>query len=245
MALLSVERLHCGYGSNEIIHGIDFHVEPSEVVTILGPNGCGKTTFIRAILGYVRMTEGRVSLADADLERLTPTERASLGIGYVPQLLNVFKPLTVLENLEMGGYQLTRGALDAAVDRLFALFPILDARRGQRAGTLSGGERQVLAIARAMMVAPKLIFLDEPSAGLSPRRADEIFEHIRTITSLGAAVVLIEQDAQRALNVSDRAYVFVTGEVAFAGLAAEVAADERIRAAYLGGAAQKPDTRRP
>jgi len=244
MALLSVERLRCGYGSNEIIHGIDFHVDPSEVVTVLGPNGCGKTTFIRAILGYVRMTEGKVSLADTNLEKFTPTERASLGIGYVPQLSNVFKPLTVLENLEMGGYRLGRAALESAIERLFALFPILEARRGQRAGTLSGGERQVLAIARAMMVAPKLIFLDEPSAGLSPRRADDIFQHIRTITSLGAAVVLIEQDAQRALNVSDRAYVFVTGEVAFEGLAAEVAADERIRAAYLGGKAPRAGTLR-
>jgi ABC-type branched-subunit amino acid transport system ATPase component len=235
MALLSVERLHCGYGANEIIHGIDFRVDPGEVVTILGPNGCGKTTFIKGVLGYVRTTEGRVRFADHDLGRLTATERALLGIGYVPQLSNIFKPLTVLENLEMGGYRLNNRERSAAVDRLFTLFPILRVRRQQRAGTLSGGERQVLAMARSMLVAPKLLFLDEPSAGLSPRRADDVFEHIRTIRGLGTAAVLIEQDAQRALSVSDRAYVFVTGEVAFEGLAAKIAADERIRIAYLGG----------
>jgi ABC-type branched-subunit amino acid transport system ATPase component len=217
MTLLSVERLHCGYGSNEIIHGIDFDIEPGEVVTILGPNGCGKTTFIKALMGYVRLTQGRIRFADQDIGTLTATERAALGIGYVPQLSNVFKPLTVIENLEMGGYRLDRAALNAAIDRLFALF------------------RQLLAMARSMMVAPKLMFLDEPSAGLSPRRADEIFEHIGTVTGLGTAAVLIEQDAQRALSVSDRAYVFVTGQVAFAGSAAEVATDERIRTAYLGG----------
>jgi ABC-type branched-subunit amino acid transport system ATPase component len=235
MTLLSVERLHCGYGSNEIIHGIDFHIDPGEVVTILGPNGCGKTTFIKALMGYVRSTQGRIRFAGQDIAELTATERAALGIGYVPQLSNVFKPLTVIENLEMGGYRLDRAGRTAAIDRLFALFPILRTRAAQRAGTLSGGERQVLAMARSMMVAPKLMFLDEPSAGLSPRRADEIFEHISTVTGLGTAAVLIEQDAQRALSVSARAYVFVTGQVALAGSAAEVAADERIRTAYLGG----------
>lgn len=235
MTLLSVERLHCGYGSNEIIHGIDFHIDPGEVVTILGPNGCGKTTFIKALMGYVRSTRGRIRFGGQDIAKLTVTERAALGIGYVPQLSNVFKPLTVIENLEMGGYRLDRAGRNAAIDRLFALFPILRTRAAQRAGTLSGGERQVLAMARSMMVAPKLMFLDEPSAGLSPRRADEIFEHISTVTGLGTAAVLIEQDAQRALSVSARAYVFVTGQVALAGSAAEVAADERIRTAYLGG----------
>lgn len=245
MALLSVDQMHCGYGSNEIIHGIDFHVEPGEVVTILGPNGCGKTTFIKGILGYLRLTQGRIRFADQDISKLSATQRASLGIGYVPQLSNVFKPLTVLENLQMGGYRLGRDELSVAIDRLFMLFPMLKIRCTQRAGTLSGGERQVLAMARSMMVAPKLMFLDEPSAGLSPRRADEIFEHIRTITGRGTAAVLIEQDAQRALSVSGRAYVLVTGQVAFEGSAAEVAADERIRAAYLGGKGDAQNARLP
>lgn len=245
MALLSVDQLHCGYGSNEIIHGIDFHVELGEVVTILGPNGSGKSTFIKAILGYVRLMRGRIRFADRDIAKLSATQRASLGIGYVPQLSNVFKPLTVLENLEMGGYRLGRDELNAAIDRLFTLFPILKSRRAQRADTLSGGERQLLAMARSMMVAPKLMFLDEPSAGLSPRRADEVFEHIRTITGLGTAAVLVEQDAKRALSVSGRAYVFVTGQVAFEGPATEIMADERVRTAYLGGRGDAQSVRWP
>jgi len=237
MPLLSVEALHCGYGSNEVIHGIDLHVEPGEVVTILGPNGCGKTTFIKSILGYVRPTSGRIAFAGRDIGRLSPTARSALGIGYVPQLANVFKPLSVLENLEMGGYRLDHQRRNAAIERLFALFPTLHERRRQRADTLSGGERQILAMARSMMVEPKLIFLDEPSAGLSPRRADEILDHIRTITGLGTSAVVIEQDALRALAVSTRAYVLVTGQVAFEGSADKIAADERIRSAYLGGRA--------
>jgi ABC-type branched-subunit amino acid transport system ATPase component len=235
MPLLSVERLHSGYGSNEIIHGVDLQVEPGEVVTILGPNGCGKTTFIKSILGYVRMTSGRIAFAGRDIGRLSATARSALGIGYVPQLANVFRPLSVLENLEMGGYRLDHHSRKSAIDRLFGLFPMLSERRRQRADTLSGGERQILAMARSMMVEPKLIFLDEPSAGLSPRRADDIFEQIRAITGLGTSAVVIEQDALRALAVSTRAYVLVTGRVAFEGSATEVARDERIRSAYLGG----------
>jgi ABC-type branched-subunit amino acid transport system ATPase component len=234
-ALLTVGQLRCGYGSNEIIHGIDFAVRQGEVVTILGPNGCGKTTFVKAILGYVRVSQGNIHFGESDITGLAPNERAALGIGYVPQLSNVFKPLTVRENLEMGGHQLGSVALCAAIGRLFDLFPILKSRSQQRASTLSGGERQVLAMARAMMVSPTLLFLDEPSAGLSPRRADEVFDQIRMITELGTAAVIIEQDAKRALSVSSRACVFVTGEVAFEGSSADVLGDERIRTAYLGG----------
>jgi branched-chain amino acid transport system ATP-binding protein len=234
MALLATHGLHCGYGTDEIIHGVDFAVEPGEIVTILGPNGCGKTTFVKAILGYVKATAGEIRFADRDLWHLRPTERATLGIGYVPQLLNVFKPLTVIENLEIGGYRLERSARAAATARLFELFPLLRERRTQKAGTLSGGERQLLAMARAMMVAPRLLFLDEPSAGLSPVRADEVFRQIRRIAAADTAIVIVEQDVHRALAVSNRAYVLVTGRVAFQGPAAEIAADERIRTAYLG-----------
>jgi branched-chain amino acid transport system ATP-binding protein len=234
MLLLDVRDLHCGYGADEIIHGIDFAVEPGEIVTILGPNGCGKTTFVKAILGYVNTTAGEILFGGRELRRLGPTERATLGIGYVPQLLNVFRPMTVAENIEIGGYRLDRPARQAAMGRLFDLFPLLRERRAQKAGTLSGGERQLLAMARAMIVAPTLLFLDEPSAGLSPVRADDVFRHVRRIAEADTAIVVVEQDVHRALAISDRAYVLVTGRVAFQGLAAEIAADERIRAAYLG-----------
>jgi branched-chain amino acid transport system ATP-binding protein len=234
MALLATRNLHCGYGADEIIHGIDFAVEPAEIVTILGPNGCGKTTFIKAILGYVRTTAGEISFNGHDLRRLGATERAILGIGYVPQLLNIFRPMTVAENLEIGGYRLDRAAREAAMRRLFDLFPLLRERRAQKAGTLSGGERQLLAMARALMVAPTLLVLDEPSAGLSPVRADEVFHQVRRIADADTAIVIVEQDVHRALAISGRAYVFAAGRVAFHGPAAEIADDDRIRAAYLG-----------
>jgi ABC-type branched-subunit amino acid transport system ATPase component len=235
VALLATRHLHCGYGADEIIHGVDLAVEPGAVVTILGPNGCGKTTLVKAILGYVKTTAGAIEFDGRDLRRLGPTERAALGIGYVPQLLNIFRPMTVVENLEIGGYRLDRTARELAMGRLFEMFPLLRERRRQKAGTLSGGERQLLAMARALMVAPTLLILDEPSAGLSPLRADDIFGQVRKIAEADTAIVIVEQDVNRALAISDWAYVLVTGRVAFHGPAAEIAVDERIRTAYLGG----------
>ncbi len=237
MNLLTVTDVHSGYGANEVIHGIDFSVDAGQIVTILGPNGCGKSTFVRTLLGYVRARRGRVVFDGDDITGMSPTSRARLGIGYVPQLTNVFRPLTVRENLEMGGYSLPRRELAVRLDQICDLFPVLGERRSQHAGTLSGGERQLLAMARAMMVSPRLLCLDEPSAGLSPLRADEVFEHIRRIAALGVSLVVIEQDARRSLSVASLAYVLVTGRVAFRGSAAAVLSDERIRAAYLGGRA--------
>jgi branched-chain amino acid transport system ATP-binding protein len=239
-ALLQTSGLHCGYGADEIIHGVDLEVAPGEIVTILGPNGCGKTTLVKSILGYVRMTQGSILFRGQDLTRLRPSERAARGIGYVPQLLNTFRPLTITENLEIGGYRLRRPERSTAMGRMFALFPLLAERRGQRAATLSGGERQLLAMARALMVSPALIILDEPSAGLSPLRADEVFQHVRAIAATGVAVVIVEQDVHRALEVSGRAYVLVTGRVAMHGPATAIAADERIRSAYLGARETPP-----
>ncbi|MDH3690164.1 MAG: ABC transporter ATP-binding protein [Gammaproteobacteria bacterium] len=235
MPLIDVHALHCGYGADEIIHGVDFDAEPGEIVTILGPNGCGKTTFVKAILGYVRVSQGNVYFQSKDLARLDPARRAELGIAYVPQLLNVFKPMTVKENLEMGGFQQTREECRSNIDRLFELFPVLRERKEQRANTLSGGERQLLAMGRAMMTSPPLLFLDEPSAGLSPIRADDIFERIRQIAELGTTVVIVEQDVMRALAISARGYVLVNGKVEFEGPAASIIADDRVRTAYLGG----------
>jgi ABC-type branched-subunit amino acid transport system ATPase component len=239
MPLLATQELHSGYGADEIIHGVDFGVEAGRVVTILGPNGCGKTTFVKTILGYVKATRGEIRFRDREIRRLHPIERVALGIGYVPQLLNTFRPMTVTENLEIGGYRLDRVKRQEAIVRMFELFPLLQERRKQRAGTLSGGERQLLAMARALMVTPDLIFLDEPSAGLSPLKAQEVFGHVRRIAATGTAIVIVEQDVRRALEVSDYAYVLVTGRVAFQGSAESIAADERIRTAYLGARQQQ------
>jgi ABC-type branched-subunit amino acid transport system ATPase component len=237
MSLLVATDLHSGYGANEVIHGIDFSVETGQIVAILGPNGCGKSTFVRTLLGYVHARRGHVIFDDDDITQLSPTSRARLGIGYVPQLANVFRPLTVRENLEMGGYALRRPELIARLQEVSELFPTLKERWSQSAGTLSGGERQLLAMARAMMVSPRLLCLDEPSAGLSPLRADDVFEQIRRIAALGVSMLVIEQDARRSLSVASLAYVLVTGRVAFRGAASAVLSDEHIRAAYLGGRA--------
>lgn len=240
--LLRTVGIHCGYGADEIIHGIDFEVAPGEIVTILGPNGCGKTTFVKSILGYVRITRGSILFRGEDIVGMSPTQRVAHGIGYVPQLLNTFRPLTVTENLEIGGYRLGRSERSRAIARAFELFLLLAERASQRASTLSGGERQLLAMARALIVSPTLIFLDEPSAGLSPARADEVFDYIRGIARTGVAVVIVEQDVHRALEISDRAYVLVTGRVAFHGRATAIASDERIRSAYLGAREPLPST---
>jgi branched-chain amino acid transport system ATP-binding protein len=240
MALLAIRQLRCGYATDEIIHGVDFDIGKGEIVTILGPNGCGKTTFLKAILGFVKSTASEIRFRDVDLRPLRPTERTSLGIGYVPQLLNTFRTMTVRENLEIGGYRLSKADRAAAFERVFALFPLLQERWRQPARTLSGGERQLLGMARALMVSPELILLDEPSAGLSPLRATEVFEHVGRIADADTAVIVVEQDVHRALAISDRAYVLVTGRVAFEGAAADIARDERIRTAYLGARAKSP-----
>lgn len=235
MPLFETRSLHCGYGKNEICHGIDFRVGRGEIVAILGPNGCGKSTFVKAALGYLKATIGSILFEGREIQHRPPTQRVSLGIGYIPQLLNIFRPLSVQENLEMGGFSLGRQGLAEGMERVFDLFPILKERRSQQAGSLSGGERQLLATARAMMPNPKLLFLDEPSAGLSPRMADEVTDHIRAVAATGTAAVVVEQDVHRALSISRRGYVFVTGQVDFEGTADSILADERIRGAFLGG----------
>ena len=235
MPLFETRSLHCGYGRNEICHGIDFHIGRGEIVAILGPNGCGKSTFVKAALGYLKATIGSILFQGHEVQNRSPTQRVSLGIGYIPQLLNTFRPLSVEENLDMGGISLSRQDLAIGKERVFDLFPILKERRSQLAGSLSGGERQLLATARAMMPNPKLLFLDEPSAGLSPRMADEVTDHIRAVAATGTAAVVVEQDVHRALSISQRGYVFVTGQVDFEGTADSILANERIRGAFLGG----------
>jgi branched-chain amino acid transport system ATP-binding protein len=232
--ILEACDIHCGYGADEIVHGIDVDVAVGGIVAILGPNGSGKSTFLKALLGYLRVTRGTVRFAERDIVGLGASAISALGIGYVPQLSNIFKPMTVLENLEMGGYRLAAYERSKRIEALFDLFPLLRARPRQIAGTLSGGERQLLAMARALMVSPLLLCLDEPSAGLSPLMVGEVFQHIIAIARLGTAILLIEQDVHSALAAADHGYVFAAGRVAFAGSAAAIAADDRMREAYLG-----------
>jgi ABC-type branched-subunit amino acid transport system ATPase component len=235
MALLQVAALHSGYGANEIIHGVNFHVEEGEIVTILGPNGCGKSTFIKTILGYLKATKGGVTYRGNNITGHSPTQRISLGMGYIPQLFNIFRPLSVRANLEMGGFSLSKQAMRTRIEEIFNLFPRLGERATQNAGSLSGGERQLLAMGRALMPSPRLLFLDEPSVGLSPKMADEAMGHIKYVGSKGTSIVIVEQNVRRALSISDRGYVFVTGQVEFEGPAQAILADQRIREAYLGG----------
>jgi branched-chain amino acid transport system ATP-binding protein len=231
--ILEVRDLHCGYGADEIVHGIDLEVAAGSIVAILGPNGSGKSTFLKAVLGYLRISRGGVRFAGRDIAGLSASAIAAGGVGYVPQLNNVFKPMTILENLEMGGYRLAAAARADRIRALFDLFPLLRERRGQPAGTLSGGERQLLAMARALMTSPPLLCLDEPSAGLAPLKVAEVFHHVAAIAQLGTAILLVEQDVHNALAVADRGYVFAAGRVAFAGTADAIASDERMRQAYL------------
>ncbi|MFQ5973664.1 MAG: ABC transporter ATP-binding protein, partial [Alphaproteobacteria bacterium] len=215
MGLIEVEDIHAGYDGTEVLHGISVHVDDREVVTIIGPNGAGKSTLLKAIMGYVVVHAGRVRFDGADIAPLRPDQRVRHGIAYVPQLENVFPSLTVDENLRMGGYLVGRNQLKEKIGEVYAQFPRLVERRNQRVRTMSGGERQMLALARALMTDPRLLLLDEPSAALSPRMAGEVFDKVVEIHEQGKTVIIVEQEAQRSLEISDRCYVLVDGRNAF------------------------------
>ncbi|NIR31824.1 MAG: ABC transporter ATP-binding protein [Gammaproteobacteria bacterium] len=234
MALLEVEEIYLGYGDSEVLHGVSMHVERREVVTIIGPNGAGKSTLLKGIMGYLHPYRGHIGLRDEDITALRPDQRVQKGVAYVPQLDNVFPSLTVEENLTMGGYLLARDQVAERAEAQYARFPRLAERRKQRVRTMSGGERQMLAMARALMTEPELLLLDEPSAALSPRMAGEVFDKVGDIQAQGKAVVIVEQEAHRSLEISDRGYVLADGRNAFEGPARAILQDEKIRAAYLG-----------
>ena len=211
MALLEASDLVAGYGETEILHGVSITVSEGEVITIIGPNGCGKSTLMKAIVGLLRIRTGSVTFRGADISALPPEQIVRTGLCYVPQTNNVFPSLTIRENLEMGAF-VRRDDYRGRVDEMFRLFPDLALRPAQKAGSLSGGQRQMLAIARALMLDPALVLLDEPSAGLSPAMTGLVFERIREINGTGVAVVLVEQNAREALGMSDRGYILVSGE---------------------------------
>ncbi len=227
-----------GYGKLQVINGIDIHVNENELVTIIGPNGSGKSTLIKTMIGLVKMFSGQVFLRDHDVSHLQPHEiiRTGIPLGYVPQLANVFPSLTVEENMKMGFYTKKWDAdYSKNIDKMVALFPILGERMDQKASLLSGGERQMLALARALMPEPDMLILDEPTAAIQPNIAEEMLQLIVTLKKeLGIAILLVEQRARRSLELSDRGYVLVTGEVAATGPASELLAEDKIRKLYLG-----------
>jgi ABC-type branched-subunit amino acid transport system ATPase component len=231
--ILETEDVHAGYGEVEILHGVGIRVMPGEIVTIIGPNGAGKSTLLKAIFGLLPLREGRVRLAGRDITALAPDALVRLGMSYVPQTDNVFPSLTVRENLELGGYVLAEG-LDERVARAFALFPALAERPSQRAGRLSGGQRQLLALARPLMLDPQLLLLDEPSASLSPLMVDMVFDKIAEINRAGTTIVMVEQNARRALELSHRGYVMAVGRNRLDGAARALLDDPEVRRVYLG-----------
>ena len=235
MSLLSIEQLQVAYGGIRAVKGIDLAVEPGELVCLIGANGAGKTTTLRAITGLVRAAAGVIRYDGTDISRMKSHEIARRGLALVPEGRGVFAQLTIEESLAMGAYARSDAAAVAAdVDRSFTLFPRLKERRKQTAGTLSGGEQQMLAIARALMSRPKLLLLDEPSMGLAPLMVEKIFDVIRAIAAEGVTLLLVEQNARLALEVSHRAYVLEGGLVTLSGEGKTLLHDPRIREAYLG-----------
>jgi branched-chain amino acid transport system ATP-binding protein len=235
LSLLALEGLEVSYGGIRAVKGIDLHVEQGELVCLIGANGAGKTTTLKAITGMVHAAGGRILHEGEDIGHLRVHEVARRGLAMVPEGRGVFAQLTVDENLAMGAYSRSDAAAVATdLDHAFTLFPRLKERRSQVAGTLSGGEQQMLAMARALMSRPRLLLLDEPSMGLAPLMVERIFEVIRSISAEGVTILLVEQNARLALEVSDRAYVLEGGAVTISGEAGSLLHDPRIREAYLG-----------
>jgi ABC-type branched-subunit amino acid transport system ATPase component len=235
MSLLEVSNVVSGYGSTDVLHGVSVNVDQNEIVTIIGPNGAGKSTLFKTIMGYLIPSTGNISFLGEDVTKLEPNKKVERGLAYVPQLENIFPSLTIRENLEMGGYSKDIEAIKKGIERAYGAFPILKDRRNQRARTLSGGQRQMLALSMALMTQPALLLLDEPSAGLAPKVAEEVFNQINILHKEGIGIMIIEQDAHRSLSISDRGYVLTMGQNHFDGSADKILGDEQIREAFLGG----------
>ncbi|HWE04311.1 MAG TPA: ABC transporter ATP-binding protein [Tepidisphaeraceae bacterium] len=234
--MLNVENLEVSYGAIKALHGVSLSIDAGEIVALIGSNGAGKTTLLRTISGLLRPGAGSIDWKERALNRLAPHEIVRLGISQAPEGRQIFPDLTVRENLLLGAYQRTRRReIDESVDRGYGLFPVLAERRHQKAGTLSGGEQQMLAIARALMARPTLLLLDEPSLGLAPLIVRKIFEIIRTINGQGTTVFLVEQNAHMALTIAHRGYVLQTGKVILADRALSLLKNDEVKKAYLGG----------
>jgi branched-chain amino acid transport system ATP-binding protein len=233
--MLELRDIHTYYGQIRAVQGISITVNAGEMVCLIGANGAGKSTTLMTVSGIYAPVQGSIHFEGEDITRTSPEERVVFGISQVPEGRLVFPDLTVLENLELGAYTRTdRQRIRADLDKIFESFPVLQERRRQRGGSLSGGEQQMLAIGRALMSQPRLLLLDEPSLGLAPLIVKQIFEIIEQINSDGTTILLVEQNAQLALQMTHRGYVMETGEIAMEGASADLLADERVRQAYLG-----------
>ena len=223
-----------GYGGADILRGCDISVDKGEIAVIVGPNGAGKSTAMKALFGMLDLREGNVTLGDKDITRLSPQDRVKEGMAMVPQTNNVFASMTVQENLEMGAF-LRRDDIFQTMEHVFELFPILKEKRSQAAGELSGGQRQQVAVGRALMTVPEVLMLDEPTAGVSPIVMDELFDRILEVKQTGIAILMVEQNARQALNIADTGYVLVTGENRFTDTGQALLANPEVRRSFLGG----------
>ena len=234
MAYFEGAKMTAGYGDGpDIISSCSITANRGEIVAILGPNGAGKSTAMKAMLGLLKLKSGSVTLNGEDISKINPQDRVKKGISFVPQTRNVFSELTVRENLEIGGF-LTEGSLESKIESIYSLFPILSEKKSQVVGQLSGGQRQQVALGRALMSDPSVLMLDEPTAGVSPIVMDELFEHIIKVKKTNVAVIMVEQNAKQALSISDRGYVLVTGQNKFEGSGNDLLEDPEVRRSFLG-----------
>ena len=234
MSLLKVENVTAGYGEMDILHGVHMELREGEIVALIGPNGAGKSTLMKTIFGLLRPRAGTITFRGQDITGRAPDQIVRLGICYVPQTDNVFPSLTVKENLEMGAFILNED-LSGRIERVYQVFPDLERFHNRKAGSLSGGQRQMLAMGRALMLDPQVLLLDEPSAGLAPKLVELIFEKIVDINETGVSILMVEQNAKQALKMADRGYVLATGRNRFEGTGEELLSDPQVAKLYLGG----------
>ena len=234
MSLLEGQAMFGGYGAADILQDCTIAIDKGEVVVVVGPNGAGKSTAMKALFGMLNLRQGSVFFNGDEITSMLPQERVRLGMGFVPQNSNVFTSMTVEENLEMGAF-IRRDDYSESINQVFRLFPALEEKRGQPAGELSGGQRQQVAVGRALMTNPAVLMLDEPTAGVSPIVMDELFDRILEVAKTGIAVMMVEQNARQALEIADRGYVLVQGQNRYSDTGAALLADKNVRKAFLGG----------